>query len=155
MDIDSYDIGVMKCDVHRRGGGVRLSQWYRYIFPLSRYIHFIKAVDNSIDTVLSFTICNSQRNRRNSYSYQCVCQNLVYATSLLSGKVQWFIYLFVLIANGFLLIGIGITIRHNTQIHVSQKIANHIIQNYTNNEGHTTHNEYIVLTINTITANYN
>jgi hypothetical protein len=50
-------------------------------------------------------------------------------------------YLFTLIANGFLLDGSGTTIRHNTQIthhHQTKRIT----QNYTNNDGHTIHNEY-------------
>jgi hypothetical protein len=59
-----------------------------------------------------------------------------------------FIYLFTLTANGFLLGGSGTTIRHNTQItHHAQ--TKHITQNYTNNEGRTTHNEYNVNTITT------
>jgi hypothetical protein len=53
------------------------------------------------------------------------------------------------------------TIRHNTQItHSTQKTnraqTNHSTQNYTNNKGHTTHNEYNANTIptktNTITS---
>jgi hypothetical protein len=46
--------------------------------------------------------------------------------------------------------GSGTTIRHNTQI------TKHSTQNYTNNKGHTTHNEYnantIITTTNTITT---
>jgi hypothetical protein len=49
--------------------------------------------------------------------------------------------LFILTANGFISDGSGTTIRRNTQItHNAQ--TKHSTQNYTNNEGHTTHNEY-------------
>jgi hypothetical protein len=48
------------------------------------------------------------------------------------------------------------TIRHNTQItHITQNNTphsnNHSTQNYTNNKGHTTHNEYNANTITTTT----
>jgi hypothetical protein len=61
--------------------------------------------------------------------------------------------LFTLTANGFLPGGIGTTIRHDKQ-HTSHKITHnpqtkHITQNYTNNKGHTTHNEYNANTITT------
>jgi hypothetical protein len=69
--------------------------------------------------------------------------------------------LFILTANGVLPGGIGTTIRHNIQItHVTQNGTphsnKHSTQNYTNNKGHTTHNEYnantITATTNTITT---
>jgi hypothetical protein len=59
-------------------------------------------------------------------------------------KTLLFLLLFILTANGFLPGGSGTTIRHNTQI-------THITQNYTNNKGHTTHNEYNANTITTAT----
>jgi hypothetical protein len=64
-----------------------------------------------------------------------------------------FIYLFILTANGFLPGDSGTTIRHNTQ-HTSHKITHHaqtkhITQNYTDNKGHSTHNEYNANTITT------
>jgi hypothetical protein len=48
---------------------------------------------------------------------------------------------------GFIPGGSGTTIRHNTQIRISHKIThhsqtNHSSQSYTNNKGHSTHNEY-------------
>jgi hypothetical protein len=55
------------------------------------------------------------------------------------------VVLYILTANGFSPGGSGTAIRHNTQI-------THITQNYTNNKGHTTHNEY---SANTITATTN
>jgi hypothetical protein len=60
--------------------------------------------------------------------------------------------LFFLTENGFLPGGSGTTIKHNTQI--SQKITyhaqtKHSTQNYTNNKGHTQHDEYHANTITT------
>jgi hypothetical protein len=56
--------------------------------------------------------------------------------------------LFILTADECLPGGSGTTIRQNTQItHHAQ--TKHSIQNYTNNKGHTTHNEYNVNTITT------
>jgi hypothetical protein len=52
--------------------------------------------------------------------------------------------LLILTENGFLPGGNGTTIRHNTQI-------THITQNYINNKGDTTHNEYNTNTITTTT----
>jgi cell division protein FtsL len=49
-------------------------------------------------------------------------------------------------ANGVLPGGSGITIRHNTKIHITQNYNTTLKQNstqsYTNNKGHITHNEY-------------
>jgi hypothetical protein len=64
--------------------------------------------------------------------------------------------LFILIANGFLPGGSGNTIRHNTQIsHITQNNIphsnKHSTQNYTNNKGHTAHNEYNANTSTTTT----
>jgi hypothetical protein len=69
-----------------------------------------------------------------------------------------FIYLLTLTADGFLPGGSGTTIRHNTQItHHPQ--TKHITQYYTNNDGHTTRNEYnansITTTTNTIATTIN
>jgi hypothetical protein len=55
--------------------------------------------------------------------------------------------LFILTADGVLLGGSGTTIRDNTQItHITQnntpRSKKHSTQNYTNNKGHTTRNEY-------------
>jgi hypothetical protein len=61
------------------------------------------------------------------------------------------IYLFILIVNGVLPGGIGTTIRHNTQItHHAQ--TKHSTQNYKNNKGHTTYNEYNANAITTTTT---
>jgi hypothetical protein len=49
--------------------------------------------------------------------------------------------LFILTANGFLPGGSGTTIKHNTQITLHTQ-TEHSTQNYRNNKGHTTHNEY-------------
>jgi hypothetical protein len=60
------------------------------------------------------------------------------------------IYLFILTANVFLPGGSGTTIRYNAQItHHTQ--TKHSTQNYTNNKGHTTHNEYNENTLTTTT----
>jgi hypothetical protein len=69
-------------------------------------------------------------------------------------NVYLFISLFTLTANGFLPGGSGTTIRHNTPSNTSHKLTHHpqtehITQNYTNNEGQTTHNEYNANTITT------
>jgi hypothetical protein len=76
---------------------------------------------------------------------------------LCSGLRQWrssgkFILFIFLIANGFLPGGSGTTIRHIAQItHIAQNNTppsnKHVTQNYKNNEGHTTHNEYNANTI--------
>jgi hypothetical protein len=61
-------------------------------------------------------------------------------------KLLLFILFFNLNKNGDRLGGSGTTIRHNAQIHISQKITHHTqtkhsTQSYTNNIGHITNNE--------------
>jgi tRNA(Arg) A34 adenosine deaminase TadA len=56
----------------------------------------------------------------------------------------------ILTANGVLPGGSGTTIRHNTQI-THQNQTKHSTLNYTNNKGHTTHNEYNENTLTTTT----
>jgi hypothetical protein len=65
--------------------------------------------------------------------------------------VAWtLLLLFILTTNGFLPGDSGTTVRHNTQIthHAQTKRST---QNYTNNKGHATHNEYNANTITTTT----
>jgi hypothetical protein len=66
------------------------------------------------------------------------------------------IYFFILTANGFVPGSSGTAIRHNTQItHITQKThhtqTKYRTQNYTNNKGHTTHND----NYNKYNCNYN
>jgi hypothetical protein len=65
-----------------------------------------------------------------------------------------FLLLFILTASGFSSGCSGTTIRHNTQItHITQNntpdSTKHSTQNYTNNKGHATYNEYNANTITT------
>jgi hypothetical protein len=56
------------------------------------------------------------------------------------------VVLFIITANGFLPVGSGTTVRHNTNnTHHTQ--TKHSTQNYTNNKGHTTHNAYSANTV--------
>jgi hypothetical protein len=73
--------------------------------------------------------------------------NQIKLTCFTSARLILLNYLFILTANGVLLGGSGTT-RHNTKItHHAQ--TKHSTQNYTNNKGHTTHNEYSANTITT------
>jgi hypothetical protein len=58
------------------------------------------------------------------------------------------VLVFILTANEFLPGGSGTTIRYHAQ-------TKHSTQNYTNNKGHTTHNEYNENTLNYNKYNYN
>jgi hypothetical protein len=89
-------------------------------------------------------LLSGEPDRFNSQSSEII---RAWCTWILSGR--WGIIYLLVTTNGVLPGGSGTTIWDNTQISYIPQ-TKHITQNYTNNEGHTTHNEYNANTITTI-----